>query len=259
VGGGFRAVTVAAMRRRPASALRRRPATALWRRPLALAGTLALAVALTGCSGNEPAAKEQTPTEQLAAAQAAFDSAKTVQLDLTSRNVPPRQNGVTRAKGAGVIDPTTPKFQGTITGTIKGIGGTIDVIAIGEDTYLKFFTPDYTKTDFDTLNAPNPAMFFDPTTGISALLPQTTDPKDDGQTRAGTEVLDKISGTLPGSTIEQLFHLGDGTGTYAVSYGITDTDQLRTATLTGPFFPGSESTYVLTLTDYGTPVEITSP
>ena len=182
-----------------------------------------------------------------------------MQLDLDSRDVPPRENGVTAAKGAGVISATEPKFQGTITGTIKGLAGTIDVIAIGADTYLKFFTPDYRPTDLDTINAPNPAMFFDPATGISALLPQTADPKDGGKTRAGTEVLDTITGTLPGANIEKLFHLGDGTGTYAVTYGLTKTDQLRTATLTGPFFPGVQATYVVTLTDYGTPVEISSP
>jgi lipoprotein LprG len=235
------------------------------RRPsalLATAGSLVvgLVVALAGCAGEDAAAPPpQNPTEQLAAAKAAFDAAKTVQLDLTSRDVPPRQNGVTRAKGAGVISATEPKFQGTITGTIKGVAGTIDVVAIGADTYLKFFTPDYKKTDFDSFNAPNPALFFDPATGISALLPQTASPRADGKTRAGTEVLDKVSGTLPGSTVEDLFHLGDGTGTYAVSYGITDADQLRNATLTGPFFPGVQATYVVSLTDYGTPVEITSP
>lgn len=227
----------------------------------AVAGSLALGVvlALAGCSGDAAEAPQQSPTEQLTAAKQAFDAAKTVQLDLSSRDVPPRENGVTAAKGAGVIDVTEPKFQGTITGTIKGLAGTIDVIAIGETAYLKFFTPDYKKTDLDTLNAPNPAMFFDPATGISALLPQTADPKDDGQTRSGQEVLTKISGTLPGSSIEDLFHLGDGTGTFAVSYGITDSDQLRTATLKGPFFPGVEATYVLVLTDYGAPVEITRP
>ena len=175
---------------------------------------VALVVALAGCSDDPAEAPQPSPTEQLAAAKVAFDTAKTVQLDLTSRDVPPRENGVTQAKGAGVISATEPKFQGTITGTIKGLAGTIDVIAIGADTYLKFFTPDYKKTDFETLNAPNPAMFFDPATGISALLPQTANPKEDGKTRAGTEVLDKISGTLPGSSIEDLFHLGDGTGTY---------------------------------------------
>ena len=227
----------------------------------AVVGLLALGVvlALAGCSSGSPEAPAQSPTEQLTAAKQSFDAAKTVQLDLSSRDVPPRENGVTAAKGAGVIDVTEPKFQGTITGTIKGLAGTIDVIAIGETAYLKFFTPDYKKTDLNTLNAPNPAMFFDPATGISALLPQTADPKADGQTRAGKEVLTKISGTLPGSTVEDLFHLGDGTGTFAVSYGITDSNQLRTATLKGPFFPGVEATYVLVLTDYGAPVEITRP
>ena len=220
---------------------------------------LGLVLALVGCSSDAPEAPAQSPTEQLTAAKQAFDAAKTVQLDLSSRDVPPRENGVTAAKGAGVIDVTEPKFQGTITGTIKGLAGTIDVIAIGKTAYLKFFTPDYKKTDLSTLNAPNPAMFFDPATGISALLPQTANPTADGQTRSGQEVLTKISGTLPGSTVEDLFHLGDGTGTFAVSYGITDSNQLRTATLKGPFFPGVEATYVLVLTDYGAPVEITRP
>lgn len=233
------------------------------RRPLllavvALTGATLAGTTLAGCSGDEAAAV-RPPAQRLAAVKAAFDAAGTVQLDLTSRDVPPRENGVTQAKGAGVIDATEPRFQGTITGTIKGVAGTIDVIAIGESTYLKFFTPDYKETDFDTLNAPNPAMFFDTEEGISALLPQTGDPKDDGQTRAGAEVLDKITGTLPGSTVQELFHLGDGTGTFAVSYGITDADELRTATLVGPFFPPTEARYLLTLTDYGAPVEITSP
>ena len=105
---------------------------------------------------------------------------------------------MTAAKGAGVISVTEPEFDGTITGTIKGVAGTIDVIAIGETAYLEFFTPDYRETDLDTLNAPNPAMFFDPATGISSLLTQTSNPVAAGQTRAGAEVLDKISGTLPG-------------------------------------------------------------
>ena len=72
-------------------------------------------------------------------------------------------------------------------------------------------------------------------------------------------MLSKIDGTLPGDLVEDLFHLGDGTGTFAVSYGLTDTDELRTATLKGPFFPGVEATYLLSLTDYGAPVEITRP
>lgn len=222
---------------------------------LAVAG---LALALAGCSG-EDAAPQQPPAERLAAAKAAFDAAKTVALDLSSRDVPSVENGVTAAKGNGAISPTEPKFQGTITGTVGGVNGTIDAIAIGDTAYLKLFTPDYEETDLETLNAPNPALFFDPAVGISSLLTQTGDPKDGGQTRSGREVLTKIDGTLPGKRIEELFHLGDGTGTFTVSYGITDTGELRTATLKGPFFPPAEATYLLTLTAYGAPAPISRP
>ncbi|HSF98939.1 MAG TPA: LppX_LprAFG lipoprotein [Ornithinibacter sp.] len=228
------------------------------RRLPALLAAAGLVVALSACSG-EDAAPEVPPTDRLVAAKAAFDAAGTVQLDLSSRDVPPRENGVTAAKGAGVIHPAEPQFQGTITGTVQGIAATIDVIAIGDTAYLKLFTPEYEETDLDTLGAPNPALFFDPATGISSLLTQTSDATAAGQTRSGQDVLDRIDGNLPGSLIEDLFHLGDGTGTFAVSYGLTDTDELRTATLKGPFFPGVEATYLLTLTDYGVPVEITRP
>jgi lipoprotein LprG len=230
------------------------------RRPLLAVAALALALplGLGGCSGND-APPQRPPAERLTAAKAHFDGATSVALDLSSRGVPSVENGVTAAKGDGVISTTEPKFRGTITGTVSGVAGTIDAIAVGDTAYLKLFTPTYQKTDLDTLNAPNPATFFDPDVGISSLLTQTADPKDGGQTRAGREVLSKVDGTLPGTRVDELFHLGDGSGTYAVSYGLTDTDELRTATLKGPFFPGADATYQVTLTNYGAPLAITRP
>ena len=227
-------------------------------RPRSVLAVAGLALALAGCSG-----ADETPVkpaaERLAAAKGAFDAGGSVALDLTSGDVPPRENGVTAAKGSGVIDPAEPKFAGTITGTIEGVAGTVDLICIGDTAYMKFFTPDYVETDLDTLNAPNPALFFDPAKGISSLLTEATATRAAGKTRAGSEVLDKVDGTLPGSRIAELFHLGDGTGTFTVAFGLTPQDQLRTASLTGPFFPGTTSTYVLTLTDYGKPVAVTRP
>ena len=171
------------------------------RRLPALIAAAGLVAVLAGCSG-EAEAPQVPPTEQLAAAKTAFDAAKTVSLTLTSRDVPPRENGVTAAKGVGVIDATEPKFQGTITGTVEGIAATIDAIAIGDTAYLKLFTPQYEETDLTTLNAPNPAQFFNPATGISSLLPKTTDAKAAGQTRSGQDVLDRIDGTLDGALVE---------------------------------------------------------
>ncbi len=229
------------------------------RRPVLVALLVGAASLVAGCSGGEDAAPERSPEQRLEAARAALEATTSLTLDLTSKDASPTVNGVTAARGEGVVSTTEPKFQGTITGTVKGIAATIDVIAIGEDAYLKLFTPDYEPFDLSTLNAPNPATFFDPSKGIAALLPETAEPTTGGQVRAGREVLTQVSGTLPAQQVGDLFHLGDGSGTYRVTYGLTDTDELRTATLVGPFFGAQDSTYVLTLTGYGAPVEITRP
>ena len=241
-------------RRDPAATL-----TGMRRRPLLVAALVAATALATGCSGAAEEAPQRTPAQRLEAARATLEKAGSLHLDLTSTDVPATENGVTAATGSGVVSATEPKFKGTITGTVKGIAATVDVIAVGADTYLKLFTPDFRPFDLSTLNAPNPAVFFDPTQGIAGLLPETTAVAVGGQVRAGKDVLTQISGTLPAQRVSDLFHLGEGDGTYRVTYGLTDADQLRTATLVGPFFGTQDSTYVLTLTEYGAPVAITRP
>jgi lipoprotein LprG len=210
------------------------------------------------CSSDEAAA-ERSPAEQLATARAVLDRTSSLTLELTSTGVPPRQNGVTAAKGQAVVSATEPKFSGTVTGTVRGVPGQVQVVAIGETTWVKFFTPDFEKTDLATLGAPNPATFVDPEMGISTLLGATAGATSGGEIRAGREILRTVKGTLSGKRVTDLFRLGDGTGTYTVTYGIAAGDELRTATLVGPFFAGKEATYALTLTKYGEPVAIARP
>lgn len=229
------------------------------RRPLLAAALTAVVVAAAGCSGGEPEAPERSAEERLTAAYKALYAAKTVSLDLTSADVPKTENGVTVATGSGIVDPTEPKFQGTITGTVQGIAATVEVIAVGDDTYLKLFTPDFRPYDLSTLGAPNPATFFNSDTGISSLLLRTGNPTVGARTRVGGEIVTEVSGTLPSPVVADLFSLDDAQGDFRVVYGLTDTDQLRTASLVGGFFGSTESRYTLTLTDYGTPVEITRP
>ncbi|MGL4178532.1 MAG: LppX_LprAFG lipoprotein [Dermatophilaceae bacterium] len=230
------------------------------RRVLLLAVPAVVAALVAGCSGEGASeTPERDPAQRLAAAKTAFDGAGSVKIDLTSTDVPKLQSGVTAAKGSGVISATEPKFAGSITGTIDGVAGQVEVVAIGETAWIKFFTPDFVETDLDTLNAPNPATFVHPERGISSLLPRTVDPTEGSRVRAGREVLDQVAGTLPGAAVADLLNLGDGTGTYRITYGLTAEDELRTATLVGPFFEGAEATYTLTLTDYGTSVAIARP
>ncbi len=225
--------------------------------PIAVA-VVAAALALAGCT-ETGVADTSPPAERLEDAQAALDAAGSVTLDLSSRDVPLRENGVTAAQGQGVVSEEEPKFRGSITGTIGGVAGTVEVVAIGETTWIKFFTPEFEEADLEDLGAPNPAMFFHPGDGISSMLTATQDPVAGDDAREGSEVLATISGTLPGATVESVLDLGDGTGTYDVVYGLTENDQLRTATLTGPFFDGATSTYTLVISDYGSPVEIGRP
>ncbi len=226
--------------------------------PLAAALVATVALLTAGCSG-AGVAEEAPAADRLEDARAALDTAGSVTLDLSSRDVPERTNVVTAAQGQGVVSEEEPKFRGTITGTIEGVAGTVEVIAIGETTWIKFFTPEYEEADLATLGAPNPAMFFHPGDGISSMLTATGDPQNGPEVREASEVLGTITGTLDGSTVEKVLDLGDGTGTYDVTYGLTENDQLRTAVINGPFFDGTTSTYTLVVSDYGSPVEITGP
>lgn len=229
------------------------------RRALLATSVTVVAVVLTGCSGGEEPEAEVDPTAALAAAKKTFDEAKFVGLTLSSKNVPQTENGVTGAIGTGEISPTEPKFKGTVTATIKGVAGSAEVVTIGDAAYMKFFTPGYNPTDLADLGAPNPSNFFDPASGISALLVATGSPVAGEKVRDGAAVLQQFSGTLPGARIKELLNLGDGKSTFTATYGIAEGDRLQLVDLTGPFFAGTTSTFTLRLKDYGTPVEITRP
>ena len=229
------------------------------RRRALLAGAAAAVVLLSACSGGAEPETKADPRTALAAAKSSFDGAKYVGLQLTSKDVPQTENGVTGALGTGEISATEPKFKGNVTATIKGVSGSAEVITIGDTAYMKFFTPGYNPTDLAELGAPNPSNFFDPAKGISQLLVDTVDPKEGKKVRDGAAVLQQYTGSLPGSRIKDLFNLGDGTGTFQVTYGIAEGDRLQLAEMTGPFFAGTTSVFTLRLKNYGTAVEITRP
>lgn len=224
------------------------------RLPFVLAVTMLLVV--TGCSGASGAAD---PEAALSAVHDSFASANSVTITLTSEDVPKNSEGVTAAEGVGDFDATTPKFKGTVTGRMLGITGDFDVIAIGDEMWFKFFTPDYVPLDLEATGSLNPAVLFNPTTGLPSLLENTTDIAAGEQQRDGDDVLDIITGKLSGELVSSLLKLGESGSTFDVTYGITADGELRTAVLTGDFFPGATSTYTFVVKDYGTPVDIERP
>jgi lipoprotein LprG len=158
-----------------------------------------------------------------------------------------------------VIEDDVIKFEGEFQGTLDGVAATIGILAIGDETYMKAFTPDYEPVDLATLGVPNPTAFFDPETGVASLLAATTDLAEGEEVREGSEILREITGTLPGESVEALLNLGGPGRSFDVAYGLTEDNELRTAELRGEFWEGSTSVYTMLLTDYGQVVTIEAP
>lgn len=223
------------------------------------AGLAVGALCLAGCSGAASQAREPAPAELLSTAQRKLVETTGVSLTLTSEGLPKVVNGVSGAKGVGVVNPA-PAFKGTVNATVNGVTGTVEVIALAQDVYMKLFTPDFNKVDLAPLGAPNPALLFSKDSGVATLLPATTDLARGPRAREGDDILRTVKGKLAGDRIAAVFVFGDRSGTFRVTYGLDEkTGQLRKATMTGPFFPPATSTYTLLLKSYGQSVTITKP
>ena len=217
-----------------------------------------LMTTLTACSGSEAPPQKLTASEQLSAARAKVEQAKSMHLTLRSSGIPSSANGVLSADGDGT---PAPAFKGTLDARIAGFQAKVEVVAIGTLLYLKLpFTTEFAQVDPKEYNAPNPAQLFATQGGITSLMTTTTNPVEGEKSRLGADVLVTITGKLPGDKVASLLSIGDAAKTYDVTYGITDPGgELRSVTLVGPFHKGATSTYTLTLDKYGAPVEISKP
>lgn len=222
---------------------------------LLLAGILTVATLLTGCSGSGGA----DPQERLAEAQATIENAEAITISLTSADVPSNVDGVQSATGTGVIEGSLIKFEGEFQGRVAGMTATVEILAIGDDTYMKLFTPSYEPVDLETLGVPNPTVFFAPDTGIASLIAATTDLAHGEDVREGEDILSQITGTLDGEHVHALLRIGQPGQVFQVTYGLTDDNELRSAVLAGEFWEDTTSTYTLLLTDYGKVVPIEAP
>lgn len=230
----------------------------LRRRVLQSSATLMVALALTACTGSTDPAPA-TPQQAVTTAREKLAAAKFVKISLSTKELPPQQNGVSEAVGTGEISATEPKFSGTVQGRVEGVTANLELIGIGDKAWWKLFTPEFTPADLAAVGSPNPASFFHPQTGLGGLLEQATDLKAGKQSRVGRDVVTTYTGTVPGKVIKDLLWLGDGASDFAITFGITKDGELRQAVTTGPFFTGTTSTYTLLLTDYGKAVTITAP
>lgn len=225
---------------------------------MALALTMVALLGACSASADKAPAKKTTAAGQLAVAKAKVDAATSMHLTLRSSGIPASVNGALGADGSGTH---APAFKGTLNARISGFEAKVDVVAIDRLLYVKLpFTTEFVQADPKTYKAPDPAQLFATEGGITSLMTATVNPVEGKKVRVGPDVLQTITGTLSGASVAKLLNIGDATKTFDVTYGITDPGrELRTVTLTGPFYQGATSTYILTLDRYGAPVAISKP
>lgn len=225
------------------------------------------AVLLAGCSddGDDETATTSAPppptaADRLEQAHAALLEAGSVHLTMTGADLPEDVNSyIISADGSGTMEP--PAFTGTITAMVAGIQADVPTTALDGELWVKLpYVPTHVKTDPATLNVPDPATLFDPEAGLVGLLPKTEDPEFGERSRAGAEVVQEVQGTLPGEVVTDLLYVGDANSPFEVTYGLVEESwEVRTVTITGPFYPPATSTYTLTLDQYGEPVTVARP
>jgi len=220
---------------------------------------LAAVLSLSGCSGGSTAnADPKKLAARLAHAKKFLDAATTINIELTTNNLPQGVTGLLSAKGQG---NHTPAFKGKVVVITGGTSLGADVIAVGGKVLAKTsFAPAYLSIDPATLKAPDPAALIDSTTGVTQILVKTQKLADGGKSRDGSDVLTTITGSLPGSIVRDVIPSADATKTFKVTYRLDTDDVLRDATLVGPFYPHSGNvTYTVKLSASDSPVTIETP
>ncbi|GAA1597576.1 MULTISPECIES: LppX_LprAFG lipoprotein [Kribbella] len=234
------------------------------KRVLALCAVIALA--LTGCSGKKDTGSGSSgggddAVALLTGAKKQIDDAASVHLVLAGRDLP--ADGQALVSGDGVATHA-PAFKGKLTVRTNGSNLDAEVVAVGSKVYAKVsFAPAFIElspSQLAGLGAPDPAVLLDPAKGLTSVLPTLKDPKVKGQTRDGSKVLTEVTGSVAGKSLQGIFPKAPADQDFPSTFKIDkSSQQLVSATITGPFYTGATSSYDVTLDKYGEKVEITAP
>jgi lipoprotein LprG len=226
------------------------------RSPFAPVPVLVGGLAAAGCSGSDGSAD---PAELLDRSREVLAATESVHFVLTSSGVP---DGTTALRG-GEGDAARPdRFAGDLEVTVAGVAATVAVVSVDGTLYAQLpFTDGFTETDPATIGIADPGDLLAADSGVDGLLAAAEEPTDAGETRVDGTVVRQVEVTIPASAVAEALTAADGADEFAAVLDVDPaTGQLRRAELTGPFLdPDTDSTYVIELSDYDEPVEITPP
>jgi lipoprotein LprG len=221
---------------------------------VAVVTLLALVAGLAGCGDD----KSSDVDAALDEARQALDDTPGLRLVLSTDDLPDGVTGVVKADGIGTHQPA---WEGEIDVLLSGTEFTVPVVAVGDVVHAQLpFTTGFSEIDPTEYGAPNPAALMDPETGISSWIVDAQDVEQGDQVRDGGDVLTAYEGTLAGSRVADSLPSADADEDFEVVFTVDDDGRLRTAALTGVFYPDRDpNTYTLEFTDYGTEKNIKSP
>jgi len=230
------------------------------RRLIVLAIAILSVGLLTACGPNKSDTKQAQDKllERLTEARAKIDDAETVNLTLSAKTLPDGLSGLLSASGKG---NHSPAFQGTVKVVTGGASVSAEVFAADGEVWAKpSFSPIPLKIDPATLKAPDPASLFEPETGFSQVLVETSGLKETGKSRDGKDVLTTVSGQIPGGVVRAILPSADTSASFTATYRLTDDNELRDASISGPFYPDvADVTYDITLSTSTKPFTVTLP
>lgn len=232
------------------------------RRLAALAtAILFLVPTLAACSDDttDPSSDVQ-PEEVLALAADKLTQTSGVELTLAAGALPTGVSGI--AKAAGTVTDA-PAFEGTLTVVFAGQTVDVPVVAVGDKVFaqLPFTGGAWQKVNPKEYGAPNPSTLIG-ADGFAGLLTQTESAQAGARVRGGPdndEILTTYTGAVPGTAMEAVIPSSAG-DSFDVEWQVTDDGELRSARLTGVFYPQTDPmTYTVDFTDYGTEKAIVKP
>lgn len=215
---------------------------------------------LTGCSDDASSVSDgKTPDEVMALAKKTLDETSGVSLTLEADALPDGVSAISAAAGVGTH---APAFDGELTVMLGPQAFDVPVIAVDGLVYAQVpLVPGWSDVDPADYGAPDPAQLMSTDAGFSSLLPATDGVKEGESVRGGAnneEVLTEFSGTVPGDVVSNV--IPSASGDFDATYTISAAGELRTAELTGVFYPDTEPmTYTIGFDDYGTEPDITAP
>jgi lipoprotein LprG len=227
----------------------------------ALLPIAATAVLLAGCAGQSGSSGAVAPDQAMATAKQKLDATSGVEVSLNASADP----GVDYLKAAdGTIVANPPSFQGTVAGRVSGFSDSgVDVISVGGKLWINVpivgWTDQYTAK---SLCAPDPATLLNPDSGVSDLLTSATGLSAGSTQRDTTDasiVITPYAGKETADAIKKVLPCAHG-DSFDVTFDIAADGSLRSAALTGSFFPGaSPITYTINITKYDVTKDIKAP